>query len=402
MNNSKKKLLALLVVICMVISCTFTGCQENKSQQPESDSKPADSTETADTSSPADAPELAGLTFESKVNLEYAKEFDIYNYKDGYVYIDVHSDAKYLVVPEGKDAPEEIDQEVVIINQPLKNIYLGATASMALFDSIDALDQITMTELKANGWTVENAKKAMEDGKIVYAGKYNEPDYEMILGNDCDLAIESTMIYHSPEVKEMLEELGIPVLVDRSSYEENPLGRTEWIKLYGAITGKEDKAEEFFAGQKDVIAELENFENTEKTVAFFYVTTDGKVVVRRSADYVPTMIQMAGGRYIFDNLSDESGRSSISMTMESFYDQAADADYIVYNGSIDGTVKTIADLMEKDSIFKDFKAVKDGRVYNTGSSMYQRTDVISNMIMDFHKLLTEDNPEDLQFMTKME
>ena len=38
------------------------------------------------------------------------------------------------------------------------------------------------------------------------------------------------MIYHNPEVKEKLEEFGIPVLVEHSSYESHPLGRTEWVK----------------------------------------------------------------------------------------------------------------------------------------------------------------------------
>ena len=77
----------------------------------------------------------------------------------------------------------------------------------------------------------------MEDGRMLYAGKYNAPDYERILSGSCDLAVESTMIYHSPEVKEQLERLGIPVLVERSSYERHPLGRMEWLKLYGAGPG---------------------------------------------------------------------------------------------------------------------------------------------------------------------
>ena len=46
------------------------------------------------------------------------------------------------------------------------------------------------------------------------------------------------MIYHSPEVKEQLEKLGVPVLVERSSYEQDPLGRMEWVKVYGALVGK--------------------------------------------------------------------------------------------------------------------------------------------------------------------
>ena len=66
--------------------------------------------------------------------------------------------------------------------------------------------------------------------------------------SSCDLAIESTMIYHNPEVKEKLEQLGIPVLVERSSYESHPLGRTEWMKLYAVLLGKEEAAETAFRG----------------------------------------------------------------------------------------------------------------------------------------------------------
>ena len=242
----------------------------------------------------------------------------------------------------------------------------------------------------------------MKEGRITYAGKYSEPDYELILEKNCDMAIESTMIYHTPEVKEMLEELGIMVFVDRSSFESNPMGRTEWIKVYGALTGKLDEATAYFESCKKVISELSDFENTEKSAAFFYITTDGKAVVRSSTDYVPAMINMAGGRYSFDGVVDEDGKTSVSMTMESFYEKARDADYIIYNASIDTTVKSVNDLIAKDPIFAEFKAVKEGKCYSTGSNMYQRTDVISNMIMDFHKVFTGEDDENLEFLSKLE
>lgn len=73
----------------------------------------------------------------------------------------------------------------------------------------------------------------MEDGSIVFAGKYSEPDYELLVNSGCNLAIESTMILHTPKVQEMIEQMGIPVFTDRSSYENHPLGRTEWIKSLG-------------------------------------------------------------------------------------------------------------------------------------------------------------------------
>ena len=345
--------------------------------------------------------QIDGLTYEKSVTFDYARCLAIDQYEGGYSLVDVFDDAKYLVVPEGGSVPKELDDSIQIIQLPLQHIYLGATAVMSLFDAIDALDHVSMTALKESGWTVENAAKRMREGKLVYAGKYNTPDYELILAQGCELAIESTMIYHTPDVKEMLEELGVPVLVDRSSYESNPLGRTEWIKLYGVLTGKEEAANAFFEKQKESVAELENYSSTGKVAAFFYLTTDGKVVVRSSTDYVPSMIKMAGGVYAFDGVVDEDGKTSVSMTMESFYEKARDADYIIYNASIDSSVNTIEDLIKKDEVLKEFKAVKNGACYTTGSSMYQRTDVIANMILDFHKVFTGQDTDQLEFLEKM-
>lgn len=118
----------------------------------------------------------------------------------------------------------------------------------------------------------------------------------------------------------MIENLGIPVFIDRSSYEMHRLGRTEWVKLYGAMMGKEAEAADFFDRQAEVIDEMEDFQNTEKTVAFFFVSTDGTIVVRRTEDYIPSMIELAGGRYVFQDLTGaEATSSSVSLSMEEFY-----------------------------------------------------------------------------------
>ena len=348
------------------------------------------------------APEIEGLTYEATMDLTYATEFDVYYYKDGYKLIDVHEDKQYLIVPEGKEEPEDLEDDIVVIRQPTENIYMAATASMSLFDAIGGIDKVKFSGLEASGWYVESAKEAMESGAMTFAGKYSEPDYETLVDGDCDLAIESTMILHTPKVQEMIEDLGIPVFVDYSSYESHPLGRTEWIKLYGVLTGKEAEANAFFEKQQETVAAFDDYESTGKKAAFFYLTTDGKVVVRSTSDYVPSMIKMAGGDYAFEGVTDEDGKTSVSMTMESFYEKAQDADYIIYNASIDASVKTIADLIEKDEVLKEFKAVKSGDCYTTGSSMYQRTDVIADMIADFHKVFTGQDTEHLEFLKKME
>lgn len=82
------------------------------------------------------------------------------------------------------------------------------------------------------------------------------------------MAIENTMITHSPEVIEMLEDFGIPVMTEYSSYELHPLGRVEWVKFFGALVDKEQKADEIFKEQTAILEKVTAAEKTDKTVAF--------------------------------------------------------------------------------------------------------------------------------------
>ena len=360
------------------------------------------STKAADNDS--SAPEIPGLTFQSEMQNEFAECFHIYYYNDDYTLIDVPDSGQFLLVPEGKSAPDGLDEDIVVLQKPLDNIYLAATSAMSLFSSLDALDDIKFSSLQASGWYVDAAKQAMENGDIVFAGKYSEPDYELLVNSGCNLAIESTMILHTPKVQEMIEQMGIPVFTDHSSYENHPLGRTEWIKVYAEMVDKRDEAKEFFDEQAKIISDLKDFKNTEKTVAFFYINTDGSVVVRKPSDYVPKMIEIAGGRYVPTKVSsdEEMKRSSIPMTMEEFYTQAIDADYLVYNGTIDDPINSVDELLQKSELFADFKAVKEGNVWCAGKYLYQATDIVGNMITDLHLMLTGGDESQMTFMTKID
>ena len=349
-----------------------------------------------------EAPQIPGLTYESEMELKYAQCFHVFYYNDGYALIDIKDDGQFLVVPEGKEAPADMDKSITVIQKPVSRIYLAATSAMALFNAIDGLDSIRLSGTQASGWYVDDAAQAMEDGKILFAGKYDEPDYELLINEDCDLAIESTMILHSPKVAEMIKELGIPVMIDHSSYETHPLGRTEWVKLYSVLLGKEKEAAAFFDDQAKVIEDLSGFTNTEKTVAYFYINTDGSAVVRTSDDYIPKMIEIAGGRYIFPDLKNTEGTgSSVRLTMEEFYNQAVNADYLIYNASIDSPITSIDDLLAKSDLFADFKAVKDGNVWCTGKQLYQATDIVGELIKDVHLMLTDGDEKDMTFLTRV-
>ena len=350
----------------------------------------------------AAGPDWSTLTVLRQVPLSHANQFSLTEYDQGYTLLDIPTSGRFLIVPEGAGTPKGLDGDIVPLHAPLDRMYLAATSAMDFFRALGSIGNIRLSGTDANGWYIEEAQAALQNGSTIFAGKYSAPDYELIFSEKCDLAVESTMIYHSPEVKEQLENLGVPVLVERSSYEEDPLGRMEWVKVYGALLGKLPEAEALFDGEAAAVEPLMDQPRTDKTVAFFYITTTGTVNVRKSSDYVPRMIRLAGGDYVFPDLNSGSALSTVNMTMESFYDGAKDADLLIYNSTIDGELFTLSELLQKSAFLKDFKAVQSGNVWCTGKNLFQEPMGLGKLILDMHRVLTDENaPEELTYLHKL-
>ena len=342
------------------------------------------------------------LEFDRTMPLRYAQKFTVEYAGESYKRITISGDRVYLLVAEGAAVPDGVPDGVTVLQQPLDQIYLVAAAAMDFFDKLDAIDRITLSGKKEADWYITSAKDAMQKDSMLYAGKYSEPDYELILSEGCDIAVENTMIYHSPAVLEQLERLGIPVLVETSSYEPQPLGRMEWIKLYGALLDKEDEAEALFDAKMDSLSGVLEQEPAGKTVAFFYITSNGAVNVRKSTDYVAKSITMAGGEYIsFDDSAEDNAQSTVNIQMESFYHGAVDADVLIYNSIVDGELHTIDELVALDPLLADFKAVKNGNVWCLTKNFYQESLELSDLILDVHGALNDSPDGELRFLTRL-
>lgn len=382
----------LTVLLAALLLLAFTGCAANPAQ-PESTSNPAQADETQ-----------ADFQVESAYPLEYAKEFTVDECTGGTRLITIQN-ARYLVVPENSTVPNGLSEDITVLQKPLENVYLVSTSAMDPILKLDALSAVTLSGTSAENWYLPEAKEAMENGEISYAGKYSAPDYERIVSANCGLTIENTMIYHTPEVKEQLEKFGIPVLVERSSYESDPLARMEWVKLYGILFDKEAEAETFFNEQVQRIRPLLGQDTTDKTAAFFSVTSNNLVTVRKSNDYVAKMIGMAGGEYVFSDLSDNGNNlATINLSLEEFYAGAKDADVLIYNSTIEGKIETTEQLLSKCPMLADFKAVQNGNVWCTTQSLFQESMELPDLILDMNRVFTAESPnavneDELKFLT---
>ena len=406
------------------------------------------------------APEIDGLRFISSEKNDVAEYFRLSVYEDAsgakYQLLETAGGLhRYLIAPadaqvsdrksdhftarasEANSANKEKKGDALdltVLQQPLTTTYVAASAVMAPLCDLGAVSQIRFSGLREEGWYVDEARTAMKKGSMLFAGKYSEPDYETLLREGCDLALESTMIYRSPEVIEKLSALGIPVYIDYSSYEPHVLGRLEWIRVYGALFGHEEKAQQWYASERDRIRAIQkdaetssgeasrSGKSTEKsetktsrnskneassigtssgragtdttadlrpTVVYFYVNSSGQIQVRQPHDYIPELLELAGARYLAPDMKGLSGsrKSNVTVSLEDFYSSCRDADYLIYSATLDRPLSSIQELLGKNALFADFQAVKEGHVYTTDKDFYQLSDRMADFAEDVRQML---------------
>lgn len=393
------------VFLILIVLCLLAGCAPAVNPAPTATPAPAETPQSTAAPEETPAAEADPMAVVGSMALQYATQFTVDYLTCGGALISVGTEDRFLLLPEGVDVPQGAEEDLVILRQPLGTLYNAASSAMDFFVQLDSLSRVRFTSTSYKNWGIPEVRSALDAGTLVYAGKYSAPDFEMLLGEKCSLAIESTMIYHSPDIKEKLENLGIPVLVERSSYEPHPLGRVEWIKLYGLLLGKTAEAEAFYADQLAQVAQLADIPSGELTVAYFHISTARSVVVRKPGDYLSKMIELAGGKYIFDELpgQDDSSLSTMNMDMEAFYAGAKDADVLIYNSTIDGELNTLDQLLAKSELLGDFKAVQEGNVWCSEHDLFQKSSAAAVMIRELNRILSGDaaGEDQLEFFHRL-
>ena len=365
---------AVGLALCASASLALSGCSS-------SDEKDANDGATQS---------LSALGTPTPVPLAHATQFSLDAYEGGYQLASLASGERLLIVPEGATVPEGLPEDIAVSQRPLENVYLASTGMICLVDAIGALGAVGVSSVRPEDSPVPAFTELLESGEIAYGGIYRAPDYELISAAGCPLAIENTNIDHVPEVRAKLEELGVTVLMEQSSREEDMLGRLEWIRLMGALFDREDKAAEVF---DDVAARVEDAAAEGplgKTVAFFYVNEDGAAVTRRAGDYFCQMIEAAGGEYVSfaEEGAADSSPTTVTVEMERFYEGARDANVIIYNGTIDDGIASLEDLVEKNALLADFRAVRNGDVWTCDANLYQQIISMADIILDLRTALS--------------
>lgn len=411
---SKKKTRAFMLLLLLFGAISLNACGDGKNA-------PDNAFQNA----------IGGAKWLKSEDIVYAEGFKIDYFEHDIALIRIKEQI-YLIVPRDTEIRKETEDaskvseegqkeeagvirigselnDAVVIKRPEK-IYLTAPSALALVHDMGAMSKIKYTGTKLDSWALDYAIEAMNKGEMIYAGKYSSPDFEKLVAEKCDLSIFSTMITHAPEIGEKFVELGIPVFVDYSSYEKHPLGRTEWIKVYGAILNRREEAKRVFETQREIVEKLTKEEQTQeektpkKTVALFTISPSGRISARRYDDYVSKMIEISGGKYAYHDVSDvQISAMNIIMEPEVFFKETSKADIIIYNTTIGGGYDSIAAMTETNPVLADLPAIKAGEVWVTTKSFFQSSTSHGNMILELNQIIKGETNENstLEFFKKL-
>ena len=172
----------------------------------------------------------------------------------------------YIVVPEGVEIPAGLDKDGIILQQPIDKSFIASEKAAEVLEQLGLLDKVKSVGFDAETDGSEALKKALDAEAITLGGTADKPDYAALVKTKADMAIFPSAILpekldeptadEEAEAEEKTKNIGIirkrfaalgtPMIIDRSEDEETNYGSAEWVKVYGAVFGKEAEAKADF------------------------------------------------------------------------------------------------------------------------------------------------------------
>lgn len=354
-----KKIQTLLTVLIIIV---LAACQV-PTVVLETEEAPADVYEVPSDETPA----VTSLVDETtQVTIDYANNFTL-EYKDGYKVLTVTlpwlgatEPLQYALVPEGSQITEDLGNALVIhtpINSfiSLSSTYLPFLEQISEMESLLALDTVDyIYNADVRSW--------VETGKVASVGSGPTIDVEQVIELAPDIIMTSASGSAEWDTHPVLEQAGLPVVINSDYLEQDPLGRAEWGKFIAAFFDKEVEADLMFDA---MVARYEEAKasvagQTDKATVFVNTAYEGTWYMPGGESYAAILLSDAGADYLW---SDLEGSGAMPIDFEVVIERAKDADFWINVGF----ASDLANLAAMDPRYVDFKAYQQGNVFNNNA-----------------------------------
>jgi iron complex transport system substrate-binding protein len=267
---------------------------------------------------------------------------------------------QYILTDDPSLVPDSLKHHPVI-TIPVSRVVCMSTTHVAMMDAlgesgaivgISGSDYITSPELR----------KRMEDGKVKDVGADQTLNYELILSLCPDLVMAYGIGSEVSGMVKRLEDMDIPVILNGDYLEDQPLGKTEWIRFVASFFDRDWQADSIFRSvasayrqYKDLVLDI-----AEKPRVMTGLPWKDVWYIPGGRSFAAAFIRDAGGTYLWEDLD---SREAVPVDLEAIYSRAAKADIWINCGA----AGTLAEIGRTDPRLLQFKPVTDGRVYNNNA-----------------------------------
>ncbi|MFT4679742.1 MAG: iron complex transport system substrate-binding protein [Flavobacteriales bacterium] len=266
--------------------------------------------------------------------------------------------------------------------QPVSELACLSTTHIAMIDIVGAIETVQGTAF-AEYVRNTNAVALIETGEIVTLSGSEEIEFELLL----DLNPELFLVYPYGQTDYTLyENNGIPCIPVSEYLEEHPLGRAEWIKVIGALTGHfNESLEEFDRIEQEYIQltqMVQDIPPDARPSIFTGSHSNGQWFAPPGNSFIGQFIRDAGGTYLFE---DYIQTGNVELQFEELFDLAYDVDYwgkVVFE---EGEL-TLESIRANDPRYAELNAFKSGQVMYCNAS---ETDYFGDAIVEPQAILAD-------------
>jgi iron complex transport system substrate-binding protein len=299
----------------------------------------------------------------SSVNVvKYSKGFSIENY-NGYSVVTVKNPwpkasktYTYILKEKNGILPDSLKQNI-IIPIPIKTIVATSTThipSLEMLGVTTTLVGFPHTDYISS----DKVRSRIEAGKVKELGNNHDLNTEVLLDLQPDVII-GYGIDNQNATLDNLQKSGLKLLLNGDWNEETPLGKAEWIKFFGALYGKQKQANEIFSKiEKDYLNTVKIAKNAKvKPTVLAGDMFEDRWYLPKGTSWGSILLKEANGNYLW---KETSGTGSLSLSFETVYFKAKDADFWITSGQF----STLSEMTNSNPHYAKFKAFKNKNVYS--------------------------------------
>ncbi len=301
-------------------------------------------------------------TLVTKNEIHYAKGFSILNQK-GYSVVTVSNpwpkaDKSYTYILKEKNGiiPDSLKQ-FLTISVPVKTIVVTSTTHIPSLEMLGV--ENTLVGFPNLNYISSEKVRALIDGKkLKELGSNQALNTEVVIDLQPQVIIGYGIDNNNPTL-DNLQKNGLKVLLNGDWNEQTPLGKAEWIKFFGALYGKQDKANKLFSKiEKDYLNTLRIAKSAtiHPTILAGDMFED-KWYLPQGTSWGCQLLKEAQGNYLW---ATTTGTGSLSLSFETVLEKGKNADFWITSGQF-GSLK---EMLESNPHYSQFKAFQNKNVYS--------------------------------------